>query len=230
MRTFRRFCLTSLGLLIVPSTGFAQTPDALLRVGDSIPGLGAVTGVFSVQMLDSGTYVALIDTDFPMLSNDGAVVRDGLAFLREGQQLEAPLFTAVIEIDSMHANARGHVATRLQAFAGGPLEALAWDQIPIVLSNSPLVDPLVGASTQWLSFDVCKMNTSNEVFALGDVSNPDAGGPRDATLCKFSLEEDGNLRSVQVLLTIGQFLPALGTTSICPAPSTPWPSTTAATG
>jgi len=212
MRSTQDVLSAALPLLLAYSTPAAQTPTSLVKQGDPIAGLGAVTSIESVQVLDSGSWLALIDTDHPDTTQDTGLLRDGTLFLREGELLTAPVSVLLDDFESMHASRTGQVALCLRTFAGGPREGLAWNRTVLAQNGSPLVDPLVGANTSWLAFDVCKVNAANEVFVLGDVANPELAGVREATLCRFRLDALGNVLASDVLLTKRQFVPVLGTT------------------
>jgi len=212
MRTFPRFYLTSLGVLAVHSASVAQTPAALVKAGDAIPGLGLVTQIGTVQVLDSGSWFSLVDSDNPVVTEDGSLLGDAGLVLREGERLAAPFPLVLDEFGSVHVSPSGNVAACLRISAAGNTAGLVWNRVPMALVDTPLVDPLLGANSRWLSFDVCKINAANDVFVLGDVSNPDVTGPREGTLCRFRVDGSGNVLASEVLLTKGQFLAALGTT------------------
>ena len=150
------------------------------------------------------------DTDHPDLARDEAILRNGLVALREGDLLSAPASTTLDSFDSLSMSASGALAMCLHVLVNGTTrEALYWNSVPIALKDSLLVSPLVGTGTDWESFDIVQSNDANEVFVVGDVNNPANGAGRDATLCKFTLDGAGNLLSSEVLLTKGQFIPAL---------------------
>ena len=199
-------------LLVASSSLFAQTTDSLVKTGDPIAGVGAVTSIFTVQVLDSGRWFAHVDTDQPDPTQDTLLLNDTGIGLREGEPLTAPVPITLDEFDSIHVSAAGNLAACLRGMTVTPLETLAWNRKVIALRDSLLVDPRVGANTTWVTFDVCKTNAANEVFVIGDVANPAVAGPREATLCRFRLDDLGNVLASEVLLTRGQFVPALQTT------------------
>ena len=207
--------LFSLALALgVSSSIRAQTPELLVKQGTQITGLGTVTSISYVQILDSRTWVAQVDTDHPDTTRDGAILRNGLVFLREGDLLSAPSSTILDDFDSINMSGSGDLAMCLRVTVNGVVtkEALYWNTVPIALKDDILSSPLVGPGTDWETFDIVKMNSANEIFVVGDVNNPSNGTGRDATLCKFTLDGAGAILATEVLLTKGQFLPALGTT------------------
>ena len=204
----------ALAFLATHSFLSAQTPTALVKQGAPIAGVGAVSSISSVQMLDSGRWYALLDTDNPDTTQDTLVLGDTGPVLREGESLTSSFPLTFDEFDSIHVSATGNVAACMRALFVSSFEGLSWNRVPIALRGDPLVDPLLGAGTTWVTFDVCKINRANEVFVLGDIDNSAVVSARDATLCRFRLDDNGNVLSSQVLLTEGQFLPALATTVV----------------
>lgn len=198
----------------ITSAAAAQAPDpkVLVKEGDTIVGMGSLQSMTYVQINDTGMWTAFIDTDNIDSNRDVAILRNGFVTLREGTTLFSPSNTTLDDFDSINLSETGHLGMCLRVAVGGSVrEALYWNTVPIALRDTILVDPLVGANTDWETFDICKINTANEVFVIGDVNNPANGTGRDATLCRFKVDAIGNLIETEVLLTKGQFLPALGT-------------------
>lgn len=193
--------------LVTPT--LAQETRLLLREGDPVIFMGALQRIDSIQINDAGDWTALVDTDAPDLDADFALLRNGFVTLREGVPLFAPADTALDEFDSIAFSDSGHLAMCLRV--SGPREALYWNTLPLALKDSPLVSPLVGPGTDWERFDVVKMIDASQVFVMGAVANPAVTGNTENTLCRFEVDGGGAVVATEVLLTEGQFLPALGT-------------------
>jgi hypothetical protein len=61
-----RFGFLALGLAGLTSTAFAQKSSVLLRVGDQVPGAGAITDIESIEVTSNGSWMALVRTDDPV--------------------------------------------------------------------------------------------------------------------------------------------------------------------
>lgn len=195
------------------SLAAAQTPQLLVQDGSTIIGMGSLTQILYVQVLDSGTWVAQVDTNFSDTTRDGALLRSGFVTLREGSPLFSPANTTLDDWDSTNMSQTGHLAMAMRAsVSGSSREALYWNTVPIALLNTVLTSPLVGSGTTWQTFDICKINSNNEVYVIGDVANPNVAGAREATLCKFTMDAVGNILATEVLYTKGQFIDVLETT------------------
>lgn len=190
----------------------AQDPRLLVQDGSTIIGMGSLTQISYVQILDTGTWTAFIDTDFSDTTRDGAILRSGFVTLREGSPLFLPAGATLDDFDSVNMSPSGFLAMCLRVISGGTREALYWNTVPIALKDTILNSPLVGANTDWETFDIVKINGNNEVYVIGDVANPAVAGAREATLCKFRMDAVGNILETQVLYTKGQFVDILETT------------------
>jgi len=197
---------------ILASLTGAQTPRLLVQDGSTIIGMGQLTQITYVQVIDTGTWTAFIDTDFTDTTRDGAILRSGFVTLREGSPLFSPSGATLDDFDSVNLSPAGHLAMCLRVISGGTREALYWNTVPIALKDTILNSPLVGANTDWETFDICKINGANEVYVIGDVANPAVAGAREATLCKFTMDPIGNILATEVLFTKGQFIDVLETT------------------
>lgn len=205
-----------LGLVVaksLTSIALAQTPRLLLQDGSIVVGMGELSTLSYVQVLDSGTWMAQIDTTFPDLMRDGALLRSGFVTLREGSSLFAPPGTTLDEFGSVNLSPDGHLALCLRVQSGGAREALYWNTVPIALQDTPLNSPRVGAGSFWRAFDVCKISGNSEIYVLGNIENTALTGdtPEDA-LCRFTLDPLGNILTSEVLYTTGQHLEVLETT------------------
>lgn len=203
-----------LGLLAagsLASIAGAQTPRLLVQDGSTIIGLGELTQITMVQILDSGTWLAQIDTDFSDTTRDGALLRSGFVTLREGSPLFTPSGATLDDFDSVNMSPDGQLAMCLRSIVGTTRESLYWNTVKIAQRDDVLNSPLVGAGTDWETFDFCKINGNNEVYVIGDVANPAVSGAREATLCRFRVDAVGNILETEVLYTDGQFLDVLQT-------------------
>jgi hypothetical protein len=203
--------LAAAGSIASMPMGQALDQKILVKEGDTIVGLGALETISSVLINDLGMWVALIDTDHFDTVRDACILRNGFVTLREGTTLFSPPGASLDEFDSVDMSTSGHLALCVRATIGTAREALYWNTVKVALRSDALVSPLVGAGTTWDKFDVCKINAANEIFVIGDVANPANGSGLDATLCRFKLDDIGNILETEVLLTKGQILSALGT-------------------
>src|SRR5690606_31918004 len=82
-------------------------PEPLLVEGDSVDGLGAVTRIDNLAVNAQGLWLAEVDTDNADTEADGAILKDGQLFLREGQALNEPAGAFLDSFDAVAVNNHG---------------------------------------------------------------------------------------------------------------------------
>jgi hypothetical protein len=203
--SFARACLF---LALLAPAARAQTP--LVSEGDPIAGVGAVqTFLPSADVLDSGSWSLLADTDNANILMDVALIRDGAVVLREGSSLDLPaggVLGTIVSVDwANHAEFAAILTTRTPTTTG-----VYWNSHRIVDMDTPIPSPAVGADSRWVKFEVVKTNESRQVLVLGEIDNTALGGFREDALIRYDLDAHGDVLATTVLATNGQLSPALG--------------------
>jgi len=200
--------LVPLGFLA--SAAGAQSVLPLIREGETIIGMGAMTSSTYVGANDSGTWIAFVDTEYPETTLDGAILRSGFVTLREGSQLFAPLGFVIEDFDSIDISKNGDLALAIKLRSDTASNNGAyWNTVPVALKGGILNAPGVGPNSTWLVFDVVKINENNSLFVMGDIQNTAVTGTKESALVRFDVDPIGNVLSTAVLATKGMLIPAI---------------------
>jgi hypothetical protein len=199
----------------------AQTLQAVMREGDTILGLGALTEFQSIVINDAKAWFSLADTTFASAQEDGVVLRSGTPTLREGQLLSLPVGAEIVGWDYLDANGRGDLgqAVRIRPASGANIEGALWNNKVVVFTGSTsltgtlIVSPFLPAGTDWDVVNFVKV-AGRSLFVSGDVDNDGPGmtRPRENTLMRYDLDFNDNVVASEVLATEGMDLPNLGIT------------------
>ncbi|GJM23123.1 MAG: hypothetical protein DHS20C15_30380 [Planctomycetota bacterium] len=165
---------------------FASDPDALdasivLRAGDNILGLGAVTSVSGITLDSVGNWYAEIDTDWGVSSEDGAIVRNGAVYIREGSSAGTPPGAEISNFDDLDGSATdtGNLGWMVQISGGGVTSsdnlAVYFGPNQLFRNGDPLVLPGVPAGTTWSSILDVKANESRQLLVMGTANDPVSG-------------------------------------------------------
>ena len=93
MRHCRTIALASLAVLLAGSPLLAQEPPTfsiIVQEGDEVPGVGDVTRIDNLAVNDLGEWLVEADTDFTNTDQDQVLIRNGMLYLREDQDLDQP--------------------------------------------------------------------------------------------------------------------------------------------
>lgn len=165
----------------------ASDPDALdatilIRQGDAVPGMGAdLTGVSGIALDDLGNWYAEVDTDWGNTSEDGAILRNGTLYIREGSGVGAPPGAVIDEFFHVDGGATdiGSLGIVVELAGGGVTgaddTAVYFGPNQLFRTGDPLVLPGVPVGTTWASVFDAKANESRQVLVMGSVNDPVSG-------------------------------------------------------
>jgi len=173
-------------LLAFAPAARASDPTALdahivLRQGDAIAGVGALTGVSGIALDSVGNWYAEVDTDWGNTSEDGAIVRNGLLYIREGSSAGTPPGAVIDSFDDLDGSATdlGNLGMILELAGGGITGAddlaVYFGPNQLFRTGDPLVLPGVPAGTTWASLFDAKANESRQLLVMGSVNDPVSG-------------------------------------------------------
>jgi len=208
IRTFPAFAP-----FFLATVSWAQTPTPRLRVGDTLPSGDHVTFVGTSRIDDHGSWLSIVDSDFADAIQDAFLLRDGQVLLREGASLAGPAGATLDDFFGVASNAGGDVATLLkvhQPFV--TFDGLYFNARPVAVNGDLVGAPEVPAATTWDRFIGVWLNDARTLLVLGEINNPDFGSAREDALARVQLDAAGAVVSTNVLLTKGQFVPALNGT------------------
>jgi hypothetical protein len=96
-----------LGLFI--PTAQAQTIHPLVVEGDVVPGMGQVTRIDNIAVLNADQWLVEVDTDHADTDADGALLNSAGLVFREGQALTSPVGASLDSFDSIRFDSFGRV-------------------------------------------------------------------------------------------------------------------------
>lgn len=200
----------ALVLALLAGRAAGQSPVPLVLEGETVPGVGRIERVLSVRVCDSGHWLALVDTDFPVSNRDGVVLLDGVLHAREGDALlDPPGTTLTFFVDAALTPSGTPLVS--QVFTGSGSFA---DDSGLYLGSSLLLRE--GASTPgaswwpgtiWTYFSSIDALRDDLLFVRGYVDDPLVGGALDDFLGLVRLDASGAVLSADSLVRKGDPLP-----------------------
>ncbi|MSR61646.1 MAG: hypothetical protein EXS08_04250 [Planctomycetes bacterium] len=192
------------------SASWAQTPSPRIREGDALPSGDHVTFVGTNQIDDRGSWLSLVDSDFADVTQDAFLLRDGQVLVREGVNVAGPAGATLDDFVFVASGAGGDYVSILKVQLGvEQIYGLYFDDQLVALQHGAVGAPEVSAAATWGHFQGAWLNGSRALLVLGEISNPDVAGPKEDALVRFQLDGAGAVVSKNVLLTKGQFVPAV---------------------
>jgi hypothetical protein len=203
--------LTTIAALALAHGAYAQTITPLVLQGDSVPGVGLVTGLVGIAVTDSGEWLAQVSTDNADTNIDGALLKNGVLIQQEGMAVPAPAGALHNEFTSRSMRPNGDVAHiwTLTNTPGGTTDNIG------VYVNSTLVfskgsTPLAagwGAGTVHNGLSWANLNANNQLLVRGNVTDPTSAPVNDWFISILQLDGAFNPVSENVLARAGQVLP-----------------------
>ncbi len=194
-----------------PAAPAAQAPEVLLSEGDTVIGLGALAGLGPVFAGDAGTWLAVVDTSFPVTSQDEAILRNGIVTLREGAALLEPAGATIDVFGSLALNDAGHLAQVLE-LSGPPASADAgvfWNARLVAREGAPLGAAGTHPAAAWLDFSAVGIDSGDALVVAGEIDDPTVGSNREPAIVRIAVDPSGRPRSIDVVAAEGRSLPGL---------------------
>ena len=215
-RSLSRFVLCPVALsplaLCAGAAGlYAQSITPLVQEGDTVPGVGVVTGIQNVAINSSGQWTVEVDTDNADTDADEVMLRDGLVYLVEGQALPLPLGATLDGFDALNRSELGFSAwnLRLDGTPGGIADdtGVYVDTVLVVQEGGISTAPEFSAGTPYTGFFDVKINEANQLLVVGEVDDPALSSTIDRALVRMDLDASGALLSETVVVKEGDVLP-----------------------
>lgn len=202
---------TGVATLVLISGASAQTITPLVLEGDSIPGVGLVTGLESIAVTDSGEWLVELDTDNPTTTIDGVMLKNRVLVQREGSAVPAPAGATHNEFTSRSMRPNGDVAHSwtLDNTAGGTTDnAAVYVNSTLVLQKGMTpISAVWGAGSVYSSFSWATLNANNQILLRGIVTDPTTAPTSDWFASIVQLDASFVPISENVLAKAGQVLP-----------------------
>ena len=197
--------LTVSGLMASPAS--AQTLTIPLRAGDPVSGMGAVTGIGNVFVDDSGAWFAGIETDFPDSTRNGALLRNGVVLLREGEPLPEPVGASIGRFES-HWSTGDSLALIMTLQPLGTETGLYWKTQLVVQEGGIIDDPGMPTGSRWTDLDAVKMNKNRTMLICGDLDTSSVSGQNESFVGLLRVSPLGQLLETRILMRKGAPHPA----------------------
>ncbi len=184
------------------ASGQVQT---LVRVGDQVPGMGAVTAVYGVTVNDAGDWLAHVLTDHPNPGADQVILLDGAIYLREGDPLPGSpgFFTAAVNILSF--NAGGDTAW-VQNSGSDQESALFFDQALVAQFGDAVTAPGVVPGTTFGRFGAAVLNDARQILAMARIREPGDPVGKDS-IVRIQVDALGAPQAEEIVHQAGLLLP-----------------------
>ena len=213
MRCWKR--LPGLGFLTVSlsTSAWAQAPEVKLRAGDPVIGMGTQIALGSVAINDAGVWLAAVQTDFPLVNRDEALLRNGVVTLREGSLIPSPNGATIRSFDSMSIVRSGHLALAMEfnVPGGGGNSGVFWNTLLLAREADLVNAPEVPADTVWSTFKTVLMNESNTILVAGELNNLAVSGTKEPMVARFQVSDSGQLLATNVIASKGTRIEAFPT-------------------
>ena len=185
----RRPLAPTTALALLPTLPVAHDPAleivVLVREGDLITGVGAVTSVQNVLVNDQGDTLVLVDTDHADTNADECLLVNGALVLREGDALAAPAGATVDFFDTLVLSDAGVVTSllRLDGTAGSADDAgVFFDGGLVLQEGSTLTAPGVTPGTPVGSLYELAANDTGTVLVDCLIDDPAIAGTLEGLL------------------------------------------------
>ena len=188
----------------------AQTIVPLVVEGDVVVGVGAVTRIDNLAINDLGEWIVEVDTDHANADADGALIRGGALWVREGDPLGAPAGAPVGSFDSIILTTAGEVSQNLflDGTAGSFDDSGVYYNAALVIQESA-VSTAAGftAGTPYIGFFETRLNDANQILIVASVDDPAIPSTVDRGLVIAQVTSAGALVSETLLYKEGDALP-----------------------
>ncbi len=209
-----RRSLTSLVLIACAigrsSADGAVTIVPLVRVGDILPGIGAVTLIESVSVNDNGDWSVEVDTDQANTLTDAVVIVNGAVAFREGQALLTPPGTTMGAFDSVFLSPTGLIGWDLGIGGGVPanLNSGLFVGASVVIRESDLCTAAgLTPNSPYMSFAESRLDGSDRLFFVGAVDDPAIPSTSDRVIVRVDGASNGASHTETLIAKEGDVLP-----------------------
>lgn len=152
--------------------------ESLVLEGETVPGVGDVTSIFTLAINDFGQWYVEADTNAPDTDTDYVLLGGvqagpyGLAY-REGQPLASPAGALLDSFDSININNAGNSGWNffLDGTSGSGDDSGIYFNNSLVIQESMLTTaPGVPANTPYIGFFDAKINNQNQILTTASLN------------------------------------------------------------
>ncbi len=204
-------CILPVALLAaVPAS--AQTIVPLVLQGDSVAGIGLVTGIQRVAINDNGDWVVEVDTDNANTALDEVILKNGTLYQQQGIPIAQPAGASLNDFlgQSLRTN-NADVAFiwSLNGTAGGTTDnqGVYMNQQLVIQKGTTPMGAVWNPGTVYSSFSWAKLNTANQLCLRGFNNDPISTPTNDYYVSIIQLDGANNPVSETVAAQSGQILP-----------------------
>ncbi|MHC4846664.1 MAG: hypothetical protein ACYTCU_10960 [Planctomycetota bacterium] len=208
-----RLAIVPLVLLLGASTLAAQSQypiTTLVLEGDAVAGVGNVTRIDNIAVNDSGNWLAEVDTDNVDTDADGAVLENGVLYLREGQALAMPVGSTLDSFDSVYIDSFDDAVHNffLDGTTGSGDDSGIYFNTTLMIQESD-VSSATGftAGTTYEGFFEVKPTDNFQAFVMASVDDPAIASSVDRALVQLDHDGAGGSVLETVIAKEGDVLP-----------------------
>ncbi|MBL8858540.1 MAG: hypothetical protein JNL28_08560 [Planctomycetes bacterium] len=205
------FLWSTLALATFAGGASAQTITTLVLEGDSVGGVGLVTGLESIAITDSGTWLIEVDTDNADTTIDGVMFSSAGIVQLEGTAVSAPAGALHNEFTSRslrNNNDAAHIWSLTNTPGGTADNVALYVNTTLVLSkgSTPLATAW-GAGTIHNGLSWATLNDSNQILLRGFATDPISTPTNDWFASILQLDGTFAATSEILLARAGEVLP-----------------------
>lgn len=200
--------LAAAAVLSQPGAASSIEITSLVLQGDDLPTVGLVTSIDNLAINDNGDWIVEVDTNNEDTNSDGALIRNGLLYLREGQPLSAPAGAFLGSFDSINLNNNGRSGWNLflDGLPSNQDSGVFWGDQLLIAESAISGAPQFSPGTPYIGFFEVKINNADELMIMASVDDPAINSSVDRALVRVTLNPDGTLASESVLAKEGDVL------------------------
>lgn len=188
-------------MLALGSLGGAQSIQALVLAGDTVPGApGTMAGVLDVAVANDGQWISRVSMTTPSGGVETAIL-NGAAVLIEDDVLFDPPGLLVQRFDDMEVSPDGTIWWNIDTDAGATDDFILYrNLVQLAREGAGVQDPNAAAGTIWKDFDGFRLNTENDLLVLGDIDSPLIPSGSDPALVLQQFDDNGVLIAETIIL------------------------------
>ncbi|MFH1278495.1 MAG: FlgD immunoglobulin-like domain containing protein [Candidatus Eisenbacteria bacterium] len=212
MRGWRMFVVITLTCLLAGIAWSQPSPvfQTLVKEGDIVPGVGAVTRIDNLSVANGGVWFVEADTDNPNADIDVVLLRNGSLYLQEGQPLPLPAGSSLDSFDSMRFANDGRASHNffLSGTSGTGDDSGVYLDTALVIQESDISTATAfSPGTAYIGFFGTYFNDASQILIVASVEDTAIASTVDRALVIADVDNNGNLVSETVIAKEGDILP-----------------------
>ena len=160
--------------------------SSALVEGDAVPGVGLVEFIENLAINDNGEWIVECNTDFADSDQDGALVKDGVVFLREGivGGIDAPPNSFIDIFDSVNINNNGNAGMNLfiDPLATNEDSGIYFNDMLLIQESDFATASGLSAETPYIGFFDSKINNNDDIMIIASIDDSEIASSVDRAI------------------------------------------------